>query len=96
MRVLFNQGTPVPLRGFLNSHTVMTVCSAGTIFRAEPGAGLVPEAIPTNFSFYDVAKFGPVRTAITRLESVSAALPTPLEPFHSQAFVRPPGIMIQA
>jgi hypothetical protein len=29
MRVLFDQGTPVPLRRFLNSHTVMTVYELG-------------------------------------------------------------------
>jgi len=29
MRVLFDQGTPVPLRGFLNSHTVTTVYEMG-------------------------------------------------------------------
>src|SRR4051812_26654314 len=29
MRVLFDQGTPVPLRGFLNPHTVMTVYEMG-------------------------------------------------------------------
>jgi hypothetical protein len=29
MRVLFDQGTPVPLRGFLNSHTVTTVYEKG-------------------------------------------------------------------
>jgi hypothetical protein len=29
MRVLFDQGTPVPLRGFLNSHTVTTVYERG-------------------------------------------------------------------
>jgi hypothetical protein len=29
MRVLFDQGTPVPLRRFLNSHTVTTVYEKG-------------------------------------------------------------------
>jgi len=29
MRVLFDQGTPVPLRDFLNSHTVTTVYEKG-------------------------------------------------------------------
>ena len=29
MRVLFDQGTPVPLHGFLNSHTVTTVYEKG-------------------------------------------------------------------
>jgi hypothetical protein len=29
MRVLFDQGTPVPLRGFLNYHTVTTVYEKG-------------------------------------------------------------------
>jgi hypothetical protein len=29
MRVLFDQGTPVPLRGFLNPHTVVTVYEMG-------------------------------------------------------------------
>jgi hypothetical protein len=29
MRVLFDQGTPVPLRGFLSSHTVTTVYEKG-------------------------------------------------------------------
>jgi hypothetical protein len=29
MRVLFDQGTPVPLRGFLSTHTVTTVYEKG-------------------------------------------------------------------
>ena len=29
MRVLFDQGTPVPLRDFLNSHTITTVYEKG-------------------------------------------------------------------
>ena len=29
MKILFDQGTPVPLRKFLNAHTVLTAAEAG-------------------------------------------------------------------
>lgn len=77
MRVLFDQGTPVPLRKFLSSHQVETAFERGwsTLRNGELLAAAEREGfevfVTTDKNIRDQQNFGGLRIAIVVLSSTS-------------------------
>ena len=77
MRILFDQGTPVPLRSFLSSHQVETAFERGLSTLSNGDLLAVAEQegfevfVPTDKNLRNQQTFGGLRIAIVVLSSTS-------------------------